>query len=85
MRRYQPDHLLLTAAWHDARHKLTDINRLATMLETAQTRLTHKRLARVSPLAVPVLLEVGRENVPGASAETALLMEAEALAREAMG
>jgi len=85
LRRYQPDHLLLTAAWADARHKLTDIDRLATMLETAQTRLTHIRLERLSPLAVPVLLEVGRERVPGASAETALLMEAEALAREAMG
>nr|WP_188945887.1 ligase-associated DNA damage response DEXH box helicase [Polymorphobacter multimanifer] len=84
LRRHQPDHLLLTAAWNDARHKLTDLDRLATMLEAAQHKLTHRRLPRVSPLAVPVLLEAGRESVPGASADTAILLEADALAREAM-
>lgn len=84
LRRHQPDHLLLTAAWNDARHKLTDLDRLAALLETAQHKLTHRRLTRVSPLAVPVLLEAGREGVPGASADTALLIEADALAREAM-
>ena len=40
-------------------------------------------LDRVSPLAVPVLLEMGRESV-GGSADTALLIEAAALAAEAM-
>jgi ATP-dependent Lhr-like helicase len=84
LRRHQPDHLLLTAAWSDARHKLTDIDRLAKLLETAQSRLSHRRLPRVSPLAVPVLLEVSREAVVGGSADTALLIEADALAREAM-
>lgn len=85
LRRHQPDHLLLQAAWNDARHKLTDIDRLAAMLETAQSRLTLRRLDRVSPLAVPVLLEVSRETVKGESAESALLFEAETLVREAMG
>jgi ATP-dependent Lhr-like helicase len=56
---------------------------LATLLETAQARLTLVELDRVSPLAVPVLLEMGRESVPGA-ADTALLIEAAALAAEAM-
>lgn len=84
LRRHQPDHLLLTAAWNDARAKLTDLDRLAAMLEAAQTSLTHRRLPRVSPLAVPVLLEAGRESVPGQSADTALLLEAEALTRDAM-
>jgi ATP-dependent Lhr-like helicase len=85
LRRHQPDHLLLRAAWADARHKLTDLDRLAAMLETAQHRLTHRRLDRVSPLAVPALMEVSREPVKGESAETALLFEAEALVRDAMG
>ena len=83
LRRHDPAHLLLTAAWSDARTKLTDIDRLATLLETAQKRLVLMALPRVSPLAVPVLLEVGRESVPGA-ADTALLIEAAALAAEAM-
>jgi len=45
----------------------------------------HKALDRVSPLAVPVLLEIGRESVYGEAAEE-LLAQAEAtLVREAMG
>lgn len=83
LRRHEPDHLLLTAAWSDARGKLTEIDRLAAMLDLAQTRLTHMALDRVSPLAVPVLLEVGRETVFG-QADDALLAEADALANEAM-
>jgi ATP-dependent Lhr-like helicase len=83
LRRHEPGHLLLTAAWADARGKLTDIDRLVSLLELAQQRLTLVELDRVSPLAVPVLLEVGRESVPGA-ADTWLLLEAEALAAEAM-
>jgi ATP-dependent Lhr-like helicase len=83
LRRHEPDHLLLAAAWSDARGKLTDVDRLVAMLELAQTRLTHRPLAQISPLAVPVLLTIGRESVFG-SADEALLAEAGALAAEAM-
>ena len=83
LRRHEPDHLLLTAAWSDARSKLTDIDRLGALLERAQTSMVHMKLARVSPLAVPVLLEAGRERVFG-GADEALLIEADALAAEAM-
>ncbi|WP_353198075.1 ligase-associated DNA damage response DEXH box helicase [Sandarakinorhabdus sp.] len=83
LRRHEPDHLLLAAAWTDARGKLTDIDRLAALLERAHAQLTHMRLDRVSPLAVPSLLTIGRERV-GESADSALLLEAEALIAEAM-
>ena len=83
LRRHEPDHLLLSAAWSDARSKITDIGRLANLLERSQTHLVHRVLDRVSPLAVPVLLEAGKERVFGA-ADDALLAEADALSREAM-
>jgi ATP-dependent Lhr-like helicase len=83
LRRHEPGHLLLSAAWADARGKLTDIDRLISLLELAQEHLVLVELDRVSPLAVPVLLEIGRESVPG-SADSALLMEASMLAAEAM-
>ncbi len=83
LRRHEPDHLLLSAAWSDARAKITDIGRLASLLERSQTHLVHRTLDRVSPLAVPVLLEAGKERVFGA-ADDALLAEADALAAEAM-
>jgi ATP-dependent Lhr-like helicase len=55
------------------------------MLSRIKGRIVHKALDRVSPLAVPVLLEIGAEPVAGEASE-ALLAEAEAdLVREAMG
>jgi ATP-dependent Lhr-like helicase len=83
LRRHEPDHLLLSAAWTDARGKLADIDRLAGLLEMAHTRMAHVRLARVSPLAVPSLLTIGRERV-GEDADSVLLAEAEGLIADAM-
>jgi ATP-dependent Lhr-like helicase len=40
-----------------------------------QGKIVHRRLDRVSPLAVPVMLEIGREPVYG-EANEALLKEA---------
>ncbi len=84
LRRYEPDHLLLRAAWDDAKARLTDIGRLASLLERASGTMLHVDLARVSPLAVPTLIMIGREMVPAGIAEDELLIEAEALADTAM-
>ncbi|MBB3911697.1 ATP-dependent Lhr-like helicase [Sphingomonas desiccabilis] len=84
LRKYEPTHLLLQAAWEDARARMTDVGRLATLLETAQARMLHVPLERISPLAVPVMVLIGREHVPQGSADDALLTEAEAMAAEAM-
>lgn len=84
LRKYEPDHLLLKAAWADARARMTDIGRLGDLLDTAADRLEHVDLDRVSPMAVPVLIMIGRESVAQGAAEDAMLIEAEALAAEAM-
>lgn len=84
LRTHEPDHLLLRAAWEDAAEGLIDAARLGTMLRRIQGRILHKPLDTVSPLAVPVLLEIGRESVYG-EGHDALLAEAEAnLIDEAM-
>ncbi|NJC34899.1 ATP-dependent Lhr-like helicase [Sphingomonas jejuensis] len=84
LRRYEPDHLLLRAAWEDARARMTDVGRLASLLDRAADTMVHVDLGRVSPLAVPVLVLIGRERVSSSAADDALLIEAEALAAEAM-
>ncbi len=84
LRKYQPDHLLLKAAWADARARMTDVGRLGDLIDRASATMLHIDLDRVSPLAVPVLILIGREQVAQAGAEDALLMEAEALVAEAM-
>ncbi|MBV9735320.1 MAG: ligase-associated DNA damage response DEXH box helicase [Acidisphaera sp.] len=83
LRRHQPDHILLRATRADAAGGLTDLGRLAAMLARVKGRIRHMALSRVSPLAVPVLLEIGRESVRSAGSEDALLAEAEELVAEA--
>ncbi|HET9904043.1 MAG TPA: ligase-associated DNA damage response DEXH box helicase [Xanthobacteraceae bacterium] len=85
LRRHQPDHVLLRAAAADAASGLLDIRRLGEMLSRIRGRIIHKSLDRVSPLAVPVLLEIGREPVYGEAADAFLAEAAERLVKEAMG
>lgn len=82
LRKYQPDHILLRATWADAAGGLVDARRLGLMLGRVKDRIEHRALDRVSPLAVPMLLDIGRERVDG-SAHDALIAEA-ALIEEAM-
>jgi ATP-dependent Lhr-like helicase len=84
LRSHQSDHVLLRAARADAASGLLDVRRVGEMLSRIRGRIIHKALDHVSPLAVPVMLEIGREMVYG-EASDALLAEAEAeLVKEAM-
>ena len=84
LRTHEPDHILLQATWADAASGLLDVGRLGAMLSRIRGRIVHKDLERISPLAVPIMLEVGRERVDG-DAGDALLSEAEDLIAEAIG
>jgi ATP-dependent Lhr-like helicase len=85
LRSHEPQHLLLRAARADAATGLLDIRRLSDMLARIKGRIDHVILDHVSPLAVPAMLEIGRETIHGEAAD-ALLAETEAeLVREAMG
>jgi ATP-dependent Lhr-like helicase len=85
LRRHQPDHILLRATRSDAASGLIDVGRIAGMLARVRGKIVHMVLSRVSPLAVPVLLEIGRESVRTNTDEEAMLAEAEAIIAEATG
>ena len=72
LRKHQADHILLRAARADAATGLLDIKRLGEMLSRIKGRIVHKALDHVSPLAVPVMLEIGRETVYGEAADSLL-------------
>jgi ATP-dependent Lhr-like helicase len=84
LRKYEPDHVLIEAAWADARARMTDVGRLADLLERSERELVHVTLDRVSPLAVPVMTMIGREAVPQGAVDDELLLEAEGLIAAAM-
>ena len=83
LRRHEPEHILLEAAYADAATGLLDIGRLSDMLHRVQGRITHRALDRISPLAVPVMLEIGKEPIYGEARDEALRMAAEELIEEA--
>jgi ATP-dependent Lhr-like helicase len=84
LRKHQADHVLLRAARADAATGLLDLRRLSDMLTRIQGRITHRELDRVSPLAVPVMLEIGRESVYGEAGDELLAEAADELVKEAM-
>ena len=85
LRRHDPRHVLLEAAWADAATGLLDLARLADFLRRIRGRIRYSRLAHVSPLSVPILLDIGREMVAGGAAESLLREAAEDLIKEAAG
>jgi ATP-dependent Lhr-like helicase len=85
LRRHDPGHILLEAAWADAATGLLDIGRLGVFLNRIKGNIRYNALQSVSPLAVPVLLEIGQELVHGGSVAEYMLREAaEDLVRDAM-
>jgi ATP-dependent helicase Lhr and Lhr-like helicase len=85
LRRYEPQHLLLRAAWDDARRRMTELGRLVRLVDRAAATMLHVEVERITPMAVPLMVIVGREALPpGAEADESLLVQAEALAEEAM-
>lgn len=72
LRKHDPEHILLEAAWADAATGLLDIGRLGQFLARIQGRIRHQPLDRVSPLAVPMLLEIGKEPIAGSKRDDVL-------------
>ena len=85
LRSHAPDHILLRATWADAATGLLDIRRLGKMLGRVRSSIIHQPLDKISPLAVPIMLEIGKEIVQGEASESLLAEATDDLVREAMG
>jgi ATP-dependent Lhr-like helicase len=85
LRSHEPDHILLEATRHDASQGLLDIQRLGDMLGRIKGHIRLMRLDQISPLAVPIMLEIGKVSVAGATDEALLAEAADDLIADAMG
>jgi ATP-dependent Lhr-like helicase len=85
LRTHEPDHILLRAAWDDAAEGLIDARRLSELLARIKGKILHRALDRISPLSVPVMLEIGREPVYGEANDALLEETARILISEASG
>ncbi|HEY0920756.1 MAG TPA: ligase-associated DNA damage response DEXH box helicase [Devosia sp.] len=82
---HEPDHILIQATRRDAARGLLDIERLGQCLRRIKRHIVHKPLDRISPLAVPVLVDIGKVPVHGEARESAMADAAAELLAEAMG
>ncbi len=83
LKQYEPDHILMQAAFADAGEGYLDLKRLGALLKRVRGRIVHRDLPHVSPFAAPVMLEMGRVPIQG-QAEEAILEDAASLIAEAM-
>ncbi|MDP2258534.1 MAG: ligase-associated DNA damage response DEXH box helicase [Caulobacter sp.] len=84
LRRHQPDHLLLRCARADAATMVIDVARVGRLLARVKGHIRHAALDHLSPFAVPMFMEIGRERAPGGAADMMLAEAAEDLIAEAM-
>jgi ATP-dependent Lhr-like helicase len=84
LHKYDPDHLMLDITRQEALRGLVDFGRIEEMIARVEGRIDHLRLSRVTPLAAPLFLEMGRVPVKG-DAEERLLAEEAARLMEASG
>lgn len=82
LRSHEPDHILLQATRSDAASGLLDIRRLSDMLVRIKGHILHQKLEHISPLAVPIMLEIGREPIDGEAQDSILAEAADEFLRE---
>lgn len=85
LKEHEPDHVLLKAAWDDAAGGYLDLKRLSDLLARVKGKMRHMALDRVSPLAVPVMLEINKETVVGEGQEEMLRAASDKIIADALG
>jgi ATP-dependent Lhr-like helicase len=83
LRRYDPGHVLLDITREEALKGLVDFGRIEEMLSRVGGRIDHVALDRVTPLAAPMFLEVGKVPVNGAAEQRLVEEKAAMLMAEA--
>ena len=63
LKKNEPDHILLKSSYEDAKKNMIDYDRLREILKKIDKKIILKKLTSISPLAVPIILEINRENL----------------------
>ena len=63
LKKNEPNHILLKSSYDDAKKNMIDYVRLYKILTIHDKKIILKKLKSISPLAVPIILEINRENL----------------------
>ena len=77
LKKHEPKHLLLEVAREDSYRGLIDLDRLSEFLKRIEKNIAHQKLDRISPLAVPLILEINKQTIDKSEMEEYLLEELE--------
>ena len=83
LRKYDPEHVLMEITRVEAMRGLVDFARIEELATRVQGRIDTLRLDRVTPLAAPLFLEVGKVPVNGAAEERLIQQETDRLMQAA--
>ncbi|MEM7489585.1 MAG: DNA ligase-associated DEXH box helicase, partial [Pseudomonadota bacterium] len=83
LHRYDPDHLMLKITEEEAMRGHIDFGRVELLLETVEDRIDQVDLDRVTPLAAPLFLEMGKVPIKGRAESRLIEEEAAQLMAEA--
>ncbi|MEM7424085.1 MAG: helicase-related protein, partial [Pseudomonadota bacterium] len=84
LRRFDPDHLMMEITRTEALRGLVDFGRIEEMLSRIDGRIDLTTAERVTPLAAPLMLEMGRIALRGGTAEEMVLADESALLAKLM-
>ena len=77
LKKHEPNHILLQVARNDSYRGLIDLDRLGDFLKRIKNNIVHKKLDRISPLAVPLVLEINRQTIDKSEVDDYFLEELE--------
>ena len=83
LRKYDPEHLVLDITRDEAMRGLVDFGRIEALIERVGAKIDLVRAPHVTPLAAPLLLEVGKVPIKGLAEERLLEEEAERMMADA--
>ena len=77
LKKNEPNHLLLQVARQDSYRGLIDLDRLSEFLKRIKKNIILKKLNQISPLAIPLILEINRQTIDKSEVNEYFLQELE--------
>ena len=77
LKKHEPNHLLLQVARQDSYRGLIDLDRLSEFLKRIKKNIILKKLNQISPLAIPLILEINRQTIDKSEVNEYFLQELE--------
>ena len=77
LKKHEPNHILLQVAREDSYRGLIDLDRLSNFLKRIEKKIIHKILNQISPLGVPMVLEINRQTIDKSTLNEYFLEELE--------